>query len=209
MPLPKYAFVVPCLLGAAGLFTARLAGDGTPGFYVATVITAIVYALTWWYMGSRRAFAGPHVASEIARGVAIGAVTAGVAVSGLGAAHAQAPAAPSHRPATITAALPVVGRGAERTGPSGRGSSTDHERTESWTSAQTIDPPTGVLPVTFAADEDVTRSRIPVRLAMPGVVLAAATLVLGLAGQGLWTLTDVAAQGLLDPARYIEAVLAP
>ena len=42
-------------------------------------------------------------------GVAIGAVTAGVAVSGLGAAHAQAPAAPSHRPATITAALPVVG----------------------------------------------------------------------------------------------------
>lgn len=108
-----------------------------------------------------------------------------------------------------TAALPVVGRGAERTGPSGRGSSTDHERTESWTSTQTIDPPTGVLPVTFAADEDVTRSRIPVRLAMPGVVLAAATLVLGLAGQALWTLTDVAAQGLLDPARYIEAVLAP
>lgn len=42
-------------------------------------------------------------------GVAVGAVTAGVAISGLGAAHAQAPAAPSHRPATITAALPVVG----------------------------------------------------------------------------------------------------
>jgi len=82
MPLPKYAFVVPCLLGAAGLFTARLAGDGSPGFYVATVITAIVYALTWWYMGSRRAFAGPHVASEIARGVAIGAVLAVVFVAG-------------------------------------------------------------------------------------------------------------------------------
>ena len=108
-----------------------------------------------------------------------------------------------------TAALPIVGRATATAAPSGRGSSTDAERTESWTSTQTIDPPTGVLPVTFSPDEDVTRSRIPVRLAMPGLVLAAATLALGLAGQGLWTLTDVAAGGLLDPSRYIEAVLAP
>ena len=47
------------------------------------------------------------------------------------------------------------------------------------------------------------------RLAAPAVVLAMATLALGLGGQALWTVTDLAAQGLMDPSRYIEAVLNP
>lgn len=55
----------------------------------------------------------------------------------------------------------------------------------------------------------MTRSRIPFLLAAPAVVLALATLALGLGGQALWTVTDVAAQGLTDPSRYIEAVLHP
>ena len=38
---------------------------------------------------------------------------------------------------------------------------------------------------------------------------AMATLALGLGGQALWTVTDLAAQGLMDPSRYIEAVLNP
>ena len=66
-----------------------------------------------------------------------------------------------------------------------------------------------MLPVTVDPDEDVTRSRIPGRLAAPAVVLAVATLALGLGGQALWTVTDLAAQGLMDPSRYIEAVLNP
>ena len=114
-----------------------------------------------------------------------------------------------HRERLATAAMPIVGRAGSVPSPSGRGSSTDHERTESWASQETLDPPTGVLPVTVDPDEDVTRSRIPGRLAAPAVVLAMATLALGLGGQALWTVTDLAAQGLMDPSRYIEAVLNP
>ena len=121
-----------------------------------------------------------------------------------------APTAPhGHRERLATAAMPIVGRAGSVPSPSGRGSSTDHERTESWASQETLDPPTGVLPVTVDPDEDVTRSRIPGRLAAPAVVLAMATLALGLGGQALWTVTDLAAQGLMDPSRYIEAVLNP
>ena len=121
-----------------------------------------------------------------------------------------APTAPhGHRERLATAAMPIVGRAGSVPAPSGRGSSTDHERTESWASQETLDPPTGVLPVTVDPDEDVTRSRIPGRLAAPAVVLAVATLALGLGGQALWTVTDLAAQGLMDPSRYIEAVLNP
>nr|WP_221419586.1 monovalent cation/H+ antiporter subunit D family protein [Micrococcus flavus] len=120
------------------------------------------------------------------------------------------PTAPhGHRERLATAALPIVGAAATAPAPSGRGSSTDEERTESWASGETLGPPTGVLPVTVDPDEDVTRSRIPFRLAAPAVVLALATLALGLGGQALWTVTDVAAQGLTDPSRYIEAVLHP
>ncbi|MCT1414728.1 CPBP family glutamic-type intramembrane protease [Corynebacterium sanguinis] len=82
MALPKLTFLLPCLLGAAGLFVARQSGDGSAGFYAATVLTAIVYATTWWFMGSRNAFAGPGKAADIARGVAIGAALATIFVAG-------------------------------------------------------------------------------------------------------------------------------
>ncbi|QPK83894.1 CPBP family intramembrane metalloprotease [Corynebacterium qintianiae] len=82
MPLPRLAFLLPCLVGAAGLFAARWAGDGTPGFYLATVITALVYAAAWWFMGSRDAFAGPRRAQEIGRGIVVGALLAALFVAG-------------------------------------------------------------------------------------------------------------------------------
>lgn len=120
------------------------------------------------------------------------------------------PRAPhGHRERLATAALPIVGRTDAAASPSGEGSSTDHERAESWTSRDALELPTGVMPVVHEADEDLTASRIPGRLAAPAVTLAVATLALGLGGQALWTVVDVAAQGLMDPSRYIEAVLAP
>lgn len=73
---------MPCLLGAAGLFLARRSGDGTPGFYAATALTAVVYVIAWWLMGSRRSFAGPRIAAHIARGIAIGAALAVMFVAG-------------------------------------------------------------------------------------------------------------------------------
>ena len=69
----QWFFLVPCALGALGLYLARRAGDGSPGFYWATVFTAVVYISAWWMMGNRRAFAGPNKARDVLRGVLIGA----------------------------------------------------------------------------------------------------------------------------------------
>lgn len=69
----QWFFLVPCALGALGLFLARRAGDGTAGFYWATAFTAVVYISAWWMMGNRRAFAGPNKARDVLRGVLIGA----------------------------------------------------------------------------------------------------------------------------------------
>ena len=66
-------FLLPCALGALGLFLARRAGDGTAGFYWATAFTAVVYLCAWWLLGNRRAFAGPSKAHDLLRGVLIGA----------------------------------------------------------------------------------------------------------------------------------------
>ncbi|MGJ9411478.1 monovalent cation/H+ antiporter subunit D family protein [Aeromicrobium sp. CF4.19] len=49
--------------------------------------------------------------------------------------------------------------------------------------------------------------RVGLALAGPGLLLAVATLLLGLGGEGLLALTDVAAAGLLDTTSYVEAVL--
>lgn len=76
------SFLLPCVLGALGLFASRRAGDGTAGFYIATAATALVYAATWWVWGNRRAFAGPGAAREIGAGVAVGALLAAVFVAG-------------------------------------------------------------------------------------------------------------------------------
>ena len=77
-----WLFLVPCALGALGLYTSRRAGDGTAEFYAATVCTAIVYAAAWWAWGNRRAFAGPGKAAELLRGSLVGALLAGVFILG-------------------------------------------------------------------------------------------------------------------------------
>lgn len=78
----KWLFLVPCVLGALGLFISRRVGDGTAGFYAGTVFTAIVYAAAWWAWGNRRAFAGPGKAAEVLRGTLVGALLAGVFILG-------------------------------------------------------------------------------------------------------------------------------
>ena len=70
-----------------------------------------------------------------------------------------------------------------------------------------VHTPTGVLPVVFSRDEDLTRSRIPFSLALPTVLTAALSLALGLGAQGLWLVSDTAAQGLTDTHAYVEAVI--
>lgn len=49
--------------------------------------------------------------------------------------------------------------------------------------------------------------KVGLALAGPGLVLAVATLALGIGGEGLLALTDVAADGLLDTSAYVAAVL--
>ena len=70
-----------------------------------------------------------------------------------------------------------------------------------------VHTPTGVLPVVFSRDEDLTRSRIPFSLALPAVLTATLSLALGLGAQGLWLVSDTAAQGLTDTHAYVEAVI--
>lgn len=78
----QWLFLVPCALGALGLFLARLAGDGTAGFYWATAFTAVVYAAAWWLWGNRQAFMGPEKLIDVLRGTLIGATLALVFVLG-------------------------------------------------------------------------------------------------------------------------------
>ena len=78
----QWLFLVPCALGALGLFLARLAGDGSAGFYWATAFTAVVYAAAWWLWGNREAFMGPKKLIDVLRGVLIGTALALVFVLG-------------------------------------------------------------------------------------------------------------------------------
>ncbi|MGJ3509069.1 monovalent cation/H+ antiporter subunit D family protein [Enemella sp. A6] len=48
--------------------------------------------------------------------------------------------------------------------------------------------------------------RIPVPLVVPGLALAAVTVVLGLAAEPLLALCEIAAAGLIDPSGYVQAV---
>lgn len=68
----QWLFLLPCALGALGLFLARRVGDGSPGFFAATLATAAIYALAWWVWGNRSAFAGPRKLNDVALGVAAG-----------------------------------------------------------------------------------------------------------------------------------------
>ena len=78
----QWLLLVPCALGALGLFLARRAGDGTAGFYWATAFTAVVYAAAWWLWGNREAFMGPRKLIDVLRGALIGAALALVFVLG-------------------------------------------------------------------------------------------------------------------------------
>lgn len=51
------------------------------------------------------------------------------------------------------------------------------------------------------------RSRVGIALAAPAVILAALTLALGIGAEGLLSLADIAAAGLIDTAAYTEAVI--
>ncbi|WP_369070396.1 monovalent cation/H+ antiporter subunit D family protein [Kineococcus terrestris] len=74
-------------------------------------------------------------------------------------------------------------------------------RTREETTAET-DPRPASTPTATARPA----RRIGLALALPGVVLAVVTLGLGLGGQLLMSLAQVAAEGLLDPTPYLEAV---
>lgn len=67
----SWLVLLPCLLGGLGLFLARSAGDGSATFYALTVLTALIYAATWWVWGNRDALRGPK--TDVLRGVVIGA----------------------------------------------------------------------------------------------------------------------------------------
>lgn len=78
---PSWLVLLPCVLGALGLFLARRSGDGTPGFYALTVVTAVIYAAAWWVWGDRGAFRNAG-AGDVARGAAVGAALAVVFMLG-------------------------------------------------------------------------------------------------------------------------------
>lgn len=68
----QWLFLMPCALGALGLFLARRAGDGSPGFFAATLATAVLYGLAWWVWGNPSAFAGPRKLDDVALGILSG-----------------------------------------------------------------------------------------------------------------------------------------
>ena len=75
-------FLLPCVLGVAGLLTARSMGDGTAGYYVATFLTAAVYFGGWLRWGNRSAFRGGATTRDIAAGLSLGLALAAFFVAG-------------------------------------------------------------------------------------------------------------------------------
>ncbi|WP_342319421.1 CPBP family glutamic-type intramembrane protease [Corynebacterium mayonis] len=75
-------FFLPCALGFLGLFTARFMGDGTAGYYAATLFTAAVYASAWWVWGRRDMLTCRRVGRDIAVGVGLGVTLGAVFVLG-------------------------------------------------------------------------------------------------------------------------------
>lgn len=76
------AFLLPCAAGAAGLYAARRAGDGTPEYYALTFAVAAVYAAAWAAWGDRSAFSGRGAAGQLAGGVGAGLALAVVFFAG-------------------------------------------------------------------------------------------------------------------------------
>ncbi|WP_414646331.1 CPBP family intramembrane glutamic endopeptidase [Corynebacterium sp. UBA2622] len=76
------SFLLPCAAGAAGLYAARRMGDGTPGYYAATCVTAAVYLGAWLGWGRRGSFSRPGAARDLAAGIGLGLGLAVVFVGG-------------------------------------------------------------------------------------------------------------------------------
>lgn len=69
------------------------------------------------------------------------------------------------------------------------------------------EPGTATSAATSTATAVAAPARLGWALTAPAVVLALTSLGLGVGGEGLLALTTVAAEGLLDPAAYVQAVL--
>ncbi|MDO5633842.1 MAG: monovalent cation/H+ antiporter subunit D family protein [Micrococcus sp.] len=104
-----------------------------------------------------------------------------------------------HEQALATAAMPRVTTQQPAASPSAAS-----DTGQQWTQPA---PPTGVLPVVFDKNEDLTSSRVSWALSAPAVITAAVTVFFGLGAQVLWGFAEVAAAGLLDTSAYVEAVL--
>ncbi len=82
----------------------------------------------------------------------------------------------------------------------------DHVADEAAWAIERHDPPRGVRPV----DEDPhdhRGTRIPLRLIVPSLLLAALSVALGLGGEVLLSLAEQASLGLLDTGAYVRAVI--
>ena len=67
----------------------------------------------------------------------------------------------------------------------------------------TIRPPTGTMSAILAGEQAV---KVPLKLILPGMLLAGITLFFGLGAEVLMMLSETAAQNLLNPEGYVEAV---
>lgn len=67
----------------------------------------------------------------------------------------------------------------------------------------TIGPPTATMSAVLAGERAV---KVPMKLIIPGMLLAAITLFFGLGAELLMTLSETAAENLLNPDGYVEAV---
>lgn len=67
----------------------------------------------------------------------------------------------------------------------------------------TIRPPTGTMSAVLAGEQAV---KVPLKLIIPGMILASITLFFGLGAEVLMMLSETAAQNLLNPEGYVEAV---
>ena len=67
----------------------------------------------------------------------------------------------------------------------------------------TVGPPTATMSAVLSGERAV---KVPLKLIMPGIILAGITLFFGLGAEVLMTLSETAAENLLNPEGYVEAV---
>lgn len=76
-------------------------------------------------------------------------------------------------------------------------------RAQAGTPTLTIGPPTGTMSQVLTGQRAV---RVPLKLIMPGLILAGITVFFGLGAELLMVLSETAAQNLLNPETYVNAV---